>query len=300
MDITAQRALQLTLEQQVQQRTEEVAAANEALTTINEELEASNEEFAAINEKLEEANALLNRSNENLQQFAYVASHDLQEPLRKIQSFGDLLKARYTEANGEELVYLERMQSAARRMSGLIKDLLDYSRISTRRDANGPVALDEVVRLVLSTLELTIQETGAQLSLEPLPTVLGDVTQFNQLFQNLLSNALKFRRPGIAPRIAVRASQVAADHLPENIKLSRGSNAYHRIDVLDNGVGFEEKYLDRIFQVFQRLHGKGGFAGTGIGLAICEKVVTNHGGAISATSQPGQWATFSVYLPSNE
>lgn len=283
MDITDQRALQLMLEQQVQRRTEELAAANEALSATNKELQ--------------EANSLLVRSNENLQTFAYVASHDLQEPLRKIQQFGDLLMTHYADSVGEGLVYVERMQSAAKRMSTLIKDLLDFSRISTKRDASGTVALDAILKQVLSTLELTIQETGAQLSIEPLPTVQGDASQLNQLFQNLLANAVKFRRPGVVPHVTVKASWLAADHLPEAIKLGRGAIGYHQIDVSDNGIGFEDKYVDRIFQVFQRLHGKSEYTGTGIGLAICEKVVTNHGGAITASSQPGQGATFRVYLP---
>ncbi len=303
-DITLQRELQLLLEQQVRQRTQELAAANEALAVTNGELEAANEEYAALNEELEEANRLLIRSNENLQTFAYVASHDLQEPLRKIQQFGDLLMTRFAGSMGEELGYIERMQSAAGRMSALIKDLLNYSRISTQREASRPVPLEETLQQVLSTLELTIQQTRAQVSVGPLPVVLGDGSQLGQLFQNLLSNALKFRRTDqtgvpVAPRIEVKASWVAADHLPEGIKLSRGGMAYYRIDVVDNGVGFEEKYLDRIFQVFQRLHGKSAYSGTGIGLAICAKVVANHGGAITARSQPGEGATFSVYLPSD-
>ncbi|SFF37269.1 sensor histidine kinase [Spirosoma endophyticum] len=285
------------VEELVQQRTEELAATNEELSATNEELEAHNEEYAVLNEELEEANSLLIRSNENLQQFAYVASHDLQEPLRKIQQFGDLLRTRYTDSVGDELDYIQRMQVAASRMSTLIKDLLDFSRISTRREANGLVSLDKVIRQVLSTLELTIAETGAQVSLEPLPTVMGDASQLNQLFQNLLSNALKFRRPGISAHISVKASWLAAEHLPEGLKYQRRAIAYHQIDVQDNGIGFDEKYLDRIFQVFQRLHGKSEYAGTGIGLAICEKVVANHGGAITATSQPGQGATFTIYLP---
>lgn len=283
LDVTSQRALQLSLEEQVQQRTQELAALNEQL--------------AATNQELVETNHLLVRSNDNLQTFAYVASHDLQEPLRKVMAFGDLLKIRYADSSGDELVYIERMQSAAQRMSTLIKDLLNYARLSTQRDDSGPVPLGKVVEQVLTTLELSIQETGAQITVDDLPDVLGDASQLGQLFQNLLSNALKFRRLNVVPRIIIQASWLAADHLPEAITPSRRAMAYYRIDVSDNGVGFEEKYLDRIFQVFQRLHSKREFAGTGIGLAICEKVVANHGGAITARSQPGQGATFSVYLP---
>lgn len=290
-DVTLERRIQLALKQQVQQRTEELAA-------INEELTDANKEYADLNEELQEANGLLRRSNDNLQTFAYIASHDLQEPLRKIQQFGDLLKTRYTESAGEELVYVERMQTAAARMSTLIRDLLSYSRISTHQDNNTPVSLQQIVATVLNTLELTIQKTGAQIQVESLPTLSGDASQLGQLFQNLISNALKFRRPNTVPLIEVRAQLVAATDLPTSVKPSRVALQYYRIEVADNGVGFDTKYLNRIFQVFQRLHGKNEFAGTGIGLAICEKVVTNHGGAITATSQPGQGATFIIYLPS--
>ncbi|GAB3174770.1 PAS domain S-box protein [Telluribacter humicola] len=298
-DITPQRTLQLSLEQQVQQRTRELEAANEKLA-------ATNEEYAALNRKLEETNTHLLRSNENLQQFAYVASHDLQEPLRKIQQFGDLIQNRYGQALGDGAGYIVRMQASAGRMSTLIEDLLDYSRISNRRETSAVVPLGDVVSRVLSTLDWTIQETQAQMIVEPLPNILGDASQLNQLFQNLLSNALKFRRVDgttghsgrmEAPQIQVRAAQVLATDLPESVKPARAATTYHRIDVVDNGVGFDEKYVDRIFQVFQRLHGKSQYPGTGIGLAICEKVAANHGGAITATSKPGQGSVFSVYFP---
>ncbi len=303
-DITLQRELQLALEQQVQLQTEQLAAANEELAAINEELTATNEElmagneeYTATNEALNESTQQLIRSNDSLQRFAYVASHDLQEPLRKIRQFGDLLKEHYGPQLGEGVGYLERMQSAAGRMSTLIKDLLDYSRLSTQPESSASVSLAEVVNGVLTTLELAITETGAKVQVASLPTIQGDALQLSQLFQNLLANALKFHRPGVPPLVHIRARWLAADHLPPGVNPLRSAVAYHQIEVADNGIGFEEKYLDRIFNVFQRLHGKNQYAGTGIGLAICEKVVTNHGGAITASSQPGQGATFSVYLP---
>ncbi|RIV19497.1 PAS domain S-box protein [Fibrisoma montanum] len=280
---TRYRTLSVELDQQVQLRTQELKAANYELTKSNQELT--------------ELNSLLVRSNENLQKFAFIASHDLQEPLRKIQSFADLLKTTYSDELGTGLDLLNRMQLAASWMSTLIRDLLSFSRIATMRDTSDWVSLSDIVGLALSDLDHAIEETDAILSIGPLPVVQGDPAQLNLLFQNLLSNALKFRRPGVAPHIAVKASWLAADHLPEGLKLSWEAIAYHRIDIVDNGIGFEEKYLDRIFQVFQRLHSRNEFAGTGIGLAICEKIVTNHGGAISATSRPGQGATFTIYLP---
>ncbi|KAA9357256.1 ATP-binding protein [Larkinella humicola] len=280
------RQLLANLESQVQQRTEELAAANH--------------ELAINNQALAEANGLLVRSNANLQTFAFIASHDLQEPLRKIQQFGDLLKTYLTDPAGEALMYLERMQISASRMSTLIRDLLNYSRISTLRDQSAPVSLQTIVATVLNTLDWTIQQTEAQIQVGPLPMLPGDAAQLGQLFQNLLSNALKFVKPGVDPRIQILSSWVLASDLPKGFTPHRPVSGYYRIDVVDNGIGFEEKYLDRIFQVFQRLHGKSKFAGTGIGLAICEKVVTNHGGAITASSQSGQGATFSVFLPGYE
>ncbi|GAB3928460.1 PAS domain-containing sensor histidine kinase [Larkinella terrae] len=276
---------------------EELKITNDELATINEELAANNEEYAALNEELEESNALLIRSNENLQTFAYVASHDLQEPLRKIQQFGDLLKKQVEEGLEPELDFVDRMQSAANRMSLLIKDLLAFSRISIQQNTSTAVSLDDIVNQVRITLELPIQESDAQVNVEPLPTVWGDASQLGQLFQNLMSNALKFHQPDAKPRITIRSGIVPHAKLPPSLRPARQADEYHHIEVIDNGIGFDEKYLGRIFQVFQRLHNKSEFSGTGIGLAICEKVVTNHGGAITASSQLGQGATFSVYLP---
>ena len=279
--------------------------------TLTADLEAQvlarTQDLKTANDELNKANELLTHANDNLQQFTSVASHDLQEPLRKILSFGNLLQSQYADQLGEGRTYLERMQSAASRMSVLIRDLLSYSRISALHDRRQLVSLSAVVQTVLTDLELTIAETGATVQVESLPEVLGDSIQLGQLFQNLVSNALKFSRSGvvgrstsaasIAPFIQIRVQTLLAKDLPASVKPSLSAPLYYRIDVTDNGIGFEQKQASRIFQVFQRLHGKSEFAGTGIGLAICEKVVTNHGGAITATSRPGQGATFSIYLP---
>ncbi|RAJ94128.1 PAS domain S-box-containing protein [Larkinella arboricola] len=251
----------------------------------------------STNEALALANKALYRSNESLEQFAYVASHDLQEPLRKIQQFGDLLKSQYETQLQDGVNYLERMQSAASRMSTLIRALLTYSRISTLHKSTALISLNQVIDAVLTDLELVITEKKAIIEIDELPPILGDALQLGQLFQNLLSNSLKFGQAGQTPHITIRYQSVAASDLPAGLHPAQPAARYHQIAVNDNGVGFDEKYLDRIFQVFQRLHGRSEYAGTGIGLAICQKVVDNHGGAITAVSQPGQGATFLIYLP---
>ncbi|MGV3560677.1 sensor histidine kinase [Larkinella arboricola] len=270
------RTLSAQLEQQVQERTQELAATNDNLA---------------------ESNQLLSTINLNLEQFAYVASHDLQEPLRKVQQFGDVLKSQYASQLGAGVAYLDRMRSAASRMSALIRDLLTFSRISTQKESMDAVSLNRVIDSVLTDLELTIGETGAIIDVDRLPTIHGDALQLGQLFQNLLSNALKFRQTGRSPQIRIRYRPVAANDLPTGLRPTRAAARYHCLEVSDNGIGFDEKYANQIFQVFQRLHGRSQYEGTGIGLAICQKVVDNHGGAIAARSQPGEGATFSLYLP---
>lgn len=276
-------------------------AAHQALLAREEQLRQQSGELdrqvAERTRQLEDTVQDLKRSNQNLQQFAYIASHDLQEPLRKIQQFGDLLLQRYRTELGEGASFLERMQGAAQRMSSLIRDLLIYSRISTQRNTSQVVALTTVLDAVFQNLELLIQETGAVIEVGELPRLAGEASQLEQLMQNLVSNALKFHKPGIPPHIKIVAGRVDAAELPAGFNAHRIAKAYYRIDVEDKGIGFEEKYLDRIFMVFQRLHGRSNYAGTGIGLAICEKVALNHGGWISARSEPGQGATFSVFLP---
>lgn len=226
----------------------------------------------------------LEASNRELTDFAFIASHDLQEPLRKIVAFGDRLKASQAERfTPEGLDYLDRMQNAATRMQRLIHDLLDYSRVTTKGRPPEPVDLNKVLAEVLSDLQLRIQETGAMIEVPQFPTVAGDPTQLRQLFQNLLGNALKYHRSGVSPRVSITVE-------PSLDKPSR-------IVVRDNGIGFEPRHAEKIFEVFQRLHGRGEFEGTGIGLAICRKIVGRHGGTISAEGRPGEGATFFIDLP---
>ncbi len=226
---------------------------------------------------LEQADKLA-RSNAELEQFAYVASHDLQEPLRKIQAFGDRLKTKYEAGLGPEgLDYLTRMQNAAARMQVLIQDLLSLSRVASNSKPFTPVDLGDVVRTVVSDLEMRIQDAGGRVEIGTLPVIFGDRGQMAQLFQNLIGNGLKFRKPGESPLVKIEC---------QPHPLPSGASGW-QITVEDNGIGFDEKYRDRIFQIFQRLHGRNEYEGTGIGLAICRKIVDRHGGAITANSTPG-------------
>jgi PAS domain S-box-containing protein len=230
----------------------------------------------------------LARSNAELEQFAYVASHDLQEPLRKIQAFGDRLKGKHESSLGPEGVdYLTRMQNAAARMQVLIQDLLSLSRVASHAKPFAAVDLADVAAMVISDLEVRITERNGRVEASGLPVVFGDRGQLAQLFQNLIGNGLKFQKPGENPVVKVSG---------EAVTLSDGAAAW-RITVEDNGIGFDEKYRDRIFQIFQRLHGRNEYEGTGIGLAICRKIVERHGGVIAAHSSPGAGAKFVITLP---
>ena len=238
----------------------------------------------------------LERSNRELQQFAYVASHDLQEPLRKICTFGDRLEMHCGEAL-DEMGHdcLNRMQSAARRMQSLIDGLLTLSRISTQPHDFVRVDLGKIAQDVVSDLEVRIEQAEARVELGKLPTIEADPLQIRQLLQNLISNALKFCRENEAPTVKVHGRFVRG-----RTQRDMGeSPAEERLRILveDNGIGFDEKYLDRIFDVFQRLHPRDVHEGTGVGLAICRRIVERHGGTITASSRPGEGATFEITLP---
>lgn len=250
-------------------------------------------------QQIEQMNALLKRSNESLDQFASVASHDLQEPLRKIKSFGDILLDQYGSSLGEGIGMLQRMQSAAGRMQTLIRDLLAYSRLSRIGEINHqPVDLSRLVSEVLVDLELAVQDKGATVETGPLPVLTGDALQLRQLFQNLLSNALKFTKPNRQPHIVIRGGRIGRTQLPPDVSLS--GRAFWQITVADNGIGFNEEYRDKIFVAFERLHGKTSpYGGTGIGLAIVRKVMENHGGAVTGDGREGEGATFTLYFPAS-
>ena len=233
----------------------------------------------------------LARSNEELEQFAYVASHDLQEPLRKIRAFGALLADEKRESLDEEgRQYIDFMTDAAARMQTLVSDLLALSRVTTGAQPFEDLALGEVFDTVLSDLSVALQEAKGHVEVDAAPTIEADRTQMEQLFRNLIGNALKFRKPGVAPRVTVRVTDVAAP-------LAAVPGPAHTIVVADNGIGFEPAQGGKLFQPFKRLHARQQYAGAGIGLAICEKIVLRHHGRIAASATPGEGAAFTVTLP---
>jgi PAS domain S-box-containing protein len=236
-----------------------------------------------VEQEMRDFTIQLQQSNRELEDFAYVASHDLQEPLRKIQAFGDRLKVKYAETLvGDGIDYLDRMQKAAGRMQALINDLLVFSRITTKAQPFAAVDLEEIAHEVVHDLEVRIHQANGEVIVGALPAIDADALQMRQLLQNLVGNGLKFHRPDLPPRVEISGKVF---------------NNTAEITVSDNGIGFDEKYADRIFTMFERLHGRAAYEGTGIGLAICRKIAHRHGGEIRANSVPGAGARFVVTLP---
>ena len=241
----------------------------------------------------------LARSNRELEHFAHVASHDLQEPLRKILAFGDRLKLKSSHDLSEQgRDYLERMQSAATRMQTLINDLLTFSQVTSKPRPFVSVDLSVVARMIVSDLEVRLQEVGGTVQVESLPTIDADPGQMGQLLQNLIGNALKFHRDGQPPVVKVWGALLQDQEYTTGN--GQSSPQQCRIYVEDNGIGFDEKYLPQIFEPFQRLFGRGEYEGTGMGLSICKKIVERHGGDITARSTPGQGTTFMITLPAQQ
>jgi PAS domain S-box-containing protein len=263
------------LELRVRERTAQLQLTNNGLRDEIRKRQRAEKTMQSFSKELE-------RSNQELQDFAYVSSHDLQEPLRKIRAFGDLLMAEYAEQIGDGSEYLERMQSAAARMSTLIEDLLAFSRVSSKQISPKPVQLNAIVSEVLMDLETRINETNATITVDQLPEICADHTHMRQLFQNLIGNALKFHKPDTAPEIHVAYEREGSDEV---------------IRVSDKGIGFEKEYAEKIFAVFQRLHGRDSYEGTGIGLAVCRKIVERYGGTIAAGSRKGSGTTFVIRIP---
>lgn len=267
--------------------TKEIEIRKEAQDTLEAKVTERTRELSEKNEELE-------LRNHELQQFSWVVSHDLKEPARKIQLFIKMIRDRYLMDNEGAMDLINRTIRAGNRMQDLITDLLDFSRLS----ANVPsqeVNLEEIIHDILTDFDHVISEKKADIHVDNLPPVKGVPSQFRQVFQNLISNALKFSKEGTAPQINITFDFVAEKNV-ESLPLENGP--FCRITVTDNGIGFEEKYLDKIFTIFQRLHDSSTFDGTGIGLAIAKKIIEKHDGFISAKSQPDKGSSFIILLPS--
>lgn len=241
----------------------------------------------------------LNRSNHELEEFAYVASHDLQEPLRKIMTFCDRLSEKYKDnLSGDGAMYIERIVASANNMRLLINNLLEFSRVARLDKPFSHTNLNLALKEVKADLEILIEETNTVINSSPLPVLEGSLTQMKQLFMNILSNAIKFRKPQQKPVINIKSSELTkTEKLNHNLDIK---TTYYKIEIKDNGIGFDEEYSERIFQVFQRLHGKSEYPGSGIGLATCKKIVEHHNGLIYAKGEPGIGATFVCILPETQ
>ncbi len=266
-----------------------VAELNSALAIANAELE---EKVDVRTQALLQFSEELQRSNRELEEFAFVASHDLQEPLRKIRAFGDRLQKKFALELGETGAdYVTRMQAASQRMSALIDDLLSFSRVTTKQRPFVRVDLDKVIQGVMGDLDYAIEEAGAQVHIDPLPVIDADESQIAQVFMNLVSNSLKFHRPDVRPIVTITCEKNVVSPIVDDNRL------WCCLRVADQGIGFEAQYAERVFSLFQRLHGRDEYSGTGIGLALCRKIVERHGGTISAQSEPGEGAVFTIYMP---
>jgi PAS domain S-box-containing protein len=273
---------QINLEQEVAERTEELAA--------------SNEELAAMNEELQDANVSLIRSNQELEQYAYVASHDLQEPLRKIRIYADLLN-NHDDLPDHHKKLVKKINQSSARMSMLIKDLLDFSRLLEKGNMTRAVDLTIVLQSVISDFELIIEEKNADILVGPMPVIQGIPLQINQLFYNLMSNSLKFTQPNVRPVIKVRSNIITTETASVYLGKSERQKQYFDISFSDNGIGFEQKYADQIFEVFKRLHNRSVYPGSGIGLSLCRRIVANHAGHLYVESTPGVGTTFHIIIP---
>jgi signal transduction histidine kinase len=276
-DVTAQVTARHKIEDIVTERTQQLAEANDALTRMNHELA---------------------KSNSNLEEFAYAASHDMKEPIRKIHFFSDRLRSTlYEKLNDVEKHLFDRMEIAAKRMSSLIDDLLSYSQVSLKPQSFEKVDLNKVLAQVIGDFDLEIEQKKANISFGTLPVIDGHYRQLQQVFQNFISNSLKYSQHDMAPVITITTSIKKGSDTGLNLSPDESEKLYNEIILKDNGIGFEKKEAERIFNVFTRLHGNTEYKGTGIGLSIAKKIIENHAGHVVADSEPGQGATFKILLP---
>jgi light-regulated signal transduction histidine kinase (bacteriophytochrome) len=277
IEVSEQVKARREIEQIVTLRTNELADANDALSGSNRDLA---------------------RSNVNLGEFAYAASHDLKEPVRKMQVFAARLKHSLSDRlMPAEKHQFDRMEAAALRMASLIDNLLSFSEVSMVKENCENVDFNQLLHVVLEDLELEIEDKKAIVEVDNLFTIKGDKRQLEQAFQNLVGNALKYVKPGVAPLVKIGCSKVMGKETSLQLPEKDDEKTFYCISIKDNGIGFEQEYAERIFNVFTRLHGTAEYQGTGIGLSIVRKVIENHHGHIWAESQPGEGATFKVLLP---
>ncbi len=278
-----------TLRKEVEKRTRELTISNENLKKeINERMNAEE----ALQEKTDE----LARSNSQLEDFAYIASHDMQEPLHTIQAFCDLIIKKYSgETSDKVLTYLSRIYKAAERMYKLIDNLLILSRVKRSGMPYVQVELKEIVNNVVSDYKGIIDEINAKVTIDKLPAIQADLTQMHQLFANLIGNSVKYHTKDGTPKIKIYSESPGGEN--DNDPPNSDNNTTCRIIIKDNGIGFHIKNLERIFQPFERLHGQSAYEGTGMGLAICQSIVDRHGGSITANSKTGKGTTMIITLP---
>jgi PAS domain S-box-containing protein len=257
---------------------------NDTFATVFQDITERKQIEQTLERKVKERTEELESRNQDLKDFTFIASHDLQEPLRKIHTFADMIYEKITKGSYEQLGdYISRMQDSVKRMQTLIKSLLDYSRVTTTEKPFEKIDLSQAMAEAMSNLEILIKDKNAVIEVAALTVVEADIAQIIQVFQNLIENALKYHKPGDVPFIRIYGNKV--------------DDSSFQIIVEDRGIGFDEKYLTKIFMPFQRLHGKSEYKGTGMGLAICNKIVKRHGGNLTATSEPGKGASFVFTLP---
>jgi signal transduction histidine kinase len=289
----------------IYKKNQKLVAQEQKLKAINKSLEAEINERKASEEKVMELNrqlleniSRLESANKDLDRFAFMASHDLQEPLRKIRTFSDILHVKYKDLmDNEAKLHIQRIQNAAERMQALIKDILTFSKIANEGDAFVPTDLNLVIQDVLTDLHSTMLDKNARITIDLLPTIDVNPGLMRPLFFNLVGNALKYCRKDVEPVIVIRSESTAPSATDSAFAAKEPQHKYCRIFVEDNGIGFEQKYAEQIFDMFRRLHLSNEFEGTGIGLALCKKIVEKHNGFISARGKVNQGSVFTISLP---
>src|SRR5688572_12377916 len=284
--------------QQLLQHEKKLLEANKALQNEIEERKISEEKVKMLNAQLLANNAHLKAVNEELDQFAYVASHDLQEPLRKIMVFSDKIMLK-NDHDDETTRYFNKITGSARRMQSLINDLLSFSRHSASASDFKLTDLKQLVKEAMAELELEIEKSHAQVNYSNLPSAWVIPSLMQQMFYNLISNAIKFRKKDVAPVVEIKAEKIPHPQVKDVVGHVNGS-PYYKITISDNGIGFDEKYASEIFMVFKRLHSYHDFEGTGVGLSLCKKIVEKHNGYISANSKLDVGSIFTIQIPENQ